>query len=103
MVGRLVPRTGEAQLAAVPTLHANPYGMVVNSKGVPFFAEFGSNKLASINPNALEIREYVLPHAESRRLKPDLRICHHALSEWKPALAHIISAASSSALATTPG
>src|SRR5215510_6240818 len=37
------------------------------------------------------------------RLKPDLRICHHALSEWKPALAHIISAASSSALATTPG
>jgi virginiamycin B lyase len=40
--------------------------MVVNSGGVPFFTEFGSNKLASINPNTLQIHEYVLPHAESR-------------------------------------
>jgi streptogramin lyase len=51
---------------AVPTPHANPYGMIVNSGGVPFFTEFGSNKLASIDPNTLQIHEYVLPHAESR-------------------------------------
>jgi virginiamycin B lyase len=60
MVGRLVTRTGEVKLVAVPTPHANPYGMVVNSGGVPFFTEFGSNKLASINPNTLQIHEYVL-------------------------------------------
>ena len=54
MVGRLVTRTGEVKLVAVPTPHANPYGMVVNSGGVPFFTEFGSNKLASINPNTLQ-------------------------------------------------
>jgi virginiamycin B lyase len=36
MVGRLVTRTGEVKLVAVPTQHANPYGMVVNSGGVPF-------------------------------------------------------------------
>src|ERR1700730_579824 len=66
MVGRLLTRTGEVNIAAVPTPHANPYGMVVNSGGVPFLTEFGSNKLASINPNTLQIHEYVLPHAESR-------------------------------------
>jgi virginiamycin B lyase len=38
----------------------------VNSKGIPFYVEFGSNKIASINPDTLEIREYVLPNAESR-------------------------------------
>jgi virginiamycin B lyase len=54
------------QLVVVPTPHANPYGMVVNSGGVPFFTEFGSNKLASIDPDTLQIREYVLPHVESR-------------------------------------
>jgi virginiamycin B lyase len=30
MVGRLVTRAGEVKLIAVPTPHANPYGMVVN-------------------------------------------------------------------------
>jgi virginiamycin B lyase len=62
----VVPRTGEVKLVAVPTPHANPYGMVVNSGGVPFFTEFGGNKLASIDPDTLEIREYVLQNADSR-------------------------------------
>jgi streptogramin lyase len=50
MVGRLVPQTGEVKLQPVPTPNALPYGIAVNSGGVPFFAEFGSNKLASIDP-----------------------------------------------------
>jgi virginiamycin B lyase len=66
MVGRLNPKTGEVKLATVPTPKANPYGMVVNSKGVPFFVEFGSNKVASIDPDTLEIHEYTLPHEDSR-------------------------------------
>src|SRR5437016_8581964 len=40
--------------------------MVVNSKGIPFLVEFGSNKIASIDPNTMEIREYVLPNSETR-------------------------------------
>jgi len=40
--------------------------MVVNSKNIPFFVEFGSNKFASIDPNTMAIREYVLPNPESR-------------------------------------
>jgi virginiamycin B lyase len=65
-VGRLVPTTGAIKLAGVPTVNAKPYGIVVNSAGIPFFAEFGSNKLASIDPNSLAIKEYSLPNANSR-------------------------------------
>jgi len=42
------------------------YGMVVSSTGVPFFAEFGSNRLASIDPDTMSIHEFVLPDAASR-------------------------------------
>jgi len=66
MVGRLNPKTGEIKLVDSPTPKSNPYGMVVNSKGVPFYVEFGSNKAASIDPDTLAIHEYVLPHEDSR-------------------------------------
>src|SRR5262249_24575309 len=56
MLGRLVPTTGDMQLVPVPTPHANPYGIAVNSTGIPFFTEFGTNKLASIDPRTLQIR-----------------------------------------------
>ena len=66
MVGRLNPQTGDLRLVASPTPKSRPYGMVVNSKNIPFFVEFGSNKFASIDPNTMAIREYVLPNPESR-------------------------------------
>ena len=40
--------------------------MAVNSKGVPFYVEFGANKVASINPQTMVIREWTLPNADSR-------------------------------------
>ncbi len=68
-VGKLDPRTGIIMLKKVPTPHALPYGIAVNSKGVPYFCEFGSNKLASINPDTLDITEYPLARgARPRRL-----------------------------------
>jgi virginiamycin B lyase len=68
-VGRLDPRTGRVKLKTVPTPNAVPYGIVVSSKGVPYFCEFGTNKLGSINPETLEITEYALPAgAHPRRL-----------------------------------
>ena len=48
---------------------SHPYGIVVSSSGVPFFCEFNSNKLASIDPATTAITEYVLPEgARPRRL-----------------------------------
>jgi virginiamycin B lyase len=69
LVGRLDPKTGEMKLQATPTPHAVPYGIVVTSQGVPFFCEFHTNKLASIDPKSMTIREYSLPEgARPRRL-----------------------------------
>jgi len=44
MVGRLDPRTGKIDLKAVQGQRPLPYGIAINSKGVPFFCEFGTNK-----------------------------------------------------------
>ena len=68
-IGRLDPRTGKMDLKQSPTPHSVPYGIVVTHKGVPIFCEFGSNKLASIDPKTMEIKEYPLPEgARPRRL-----------------------------------
>ena len=48
------------------TPRSNPYGMVVNSKGVPFLVLFGTNKIASLDPDTMQITEYPLPNAETR-------------------------------------
>jgi len=40
--------------------------MAVNSKGMVFFVEFGTNQVGRVDPGTLEIREYPLPNAASR-------------------------------------
>ncbi len=68
-VGQLDPRTGAIKLKRVPTPHAVPYGIVVAKDDTPFFCEFGTNKLASINPKTMDISDYPLPEgARPRRL-----------------------------------
>jgi virginiamycin B lyase len=67
MVGRLDPHTGKIDLKKVPTKEALPYGMGVNSKGIPFFCEFGSNKMAKIDPKTMDITEYNLPQGTRPR------------------------------------
>ena len=69
LVGRLDPKSGEVKLKEVPTERARPYGIVVSSQGAPYFCEFGTNKMASIDPKSMAIREYPLPEgARPRRL-----------------------------------
>ena len=69
LVGRLDPRTGLIRLKRSPTPNSRPYGIVVSTKGIPFFCEFGTNKLASIHPDTMEIAEVLLPQgARPRRL-----------------------------------
>jgi len=59
-VGRLDPQTGIIKLKPPFTPNSVPYGIAVNSKGTPFFCEFGTNKLASINPDTMEVTDYLL-------------------------------------------
>jgi len=68
-VGRLDPLSGKIKLKQPPTPNSVPYGIAINSRGIPFFCEFGTNKLASISPDTMEITEYLLPkRARPRRI-----------------------------------
>lgn len=68
-VGRLQMTTGKIDLIPVPGERSRPYGIVVDAKGTPWFDVFGTNKLASINPQTLELTEYLLPDgARPRRI-----------------------------------
>ncbi len=40
--------------------------MIVNSKGVPFFVEFGAPKVAGIDPVSMEIHKCPLPNPDAR-------------------------------------
>ncbi len=72
MVGRLDPRSEKIDLKNVQTGNARPYGIAVNSEGIPFFCEFGTNKIAKIDPQTMEITEYKLPEgARPRRMAID--------------------------------
>jgi virginiamycin B lyase len=65
-VGRVDPKTGEVKVVFMPTPRSRPYGILINSKGVPVLCLFGTNKLASIDPETMAVTEYTLPHADSR-------------------------------------
>jgi virginiamycin B lyase len=72
MVGRLDPGTGKIDLKHVPTADSHPYGIAINSKGVPIFCEFATNKMAKIDPGTMGITEYSLPEgARPRRMAID--------------------------------
>ena len=64
-IGRLDPATGKMELTQVPTSHAIPYGIVA-TRNLLFFCEFGTNKLASMDPKTMAIREYTLPSPAAR-------------------------------------
>src|SRR5690606_5223634 len=56
-----------------PTPNSRPYGIKINSEGVPFFDLFNTNKIGSIDPDTMEITEYPLPDpaARPRRIEID--------------------------------
>ena len=67
-VGTLDPRApdGAIKLVSPPTANARPYGIVLNSKEVPFFDEFNAPNIGSIDPKTLKITEYPLPDKSAR-------------------------------------
>jgi virginiamycin B lyase len=66
-VGSLDPQTGMIRLKRVPTPNSRPYGIITDRRGIPFFCELGTNKMASINPETMEITEYELTKAARPR------------------------------------
>jgi virginiamycin B lyase len=68
-VGRLDPATGKIVLKRLPTADSRPYGIAVDSRGFPFFCEFGANRIGRIDPATMTITEYRLPQgARPRRI-----------------------------------
>jgi virginiamycin B lyase len=67
-MGRLDPKTGDIKLfTPVGAPGQQPYALRFLSDGRrPWFSYFGSNKIATINPDTLEMKEYVLPDAKTK-------------------------------------
>ncbi len=66
MIGRLDPRTGEIKLVATPSANTYPYGIAINSRGIPWYVDFRGNRVGMVDPQTMEIREYVLPDPQAR-------------------------------------
>src|SRR6266571_914203 len=66
VMGRLDPKSGEIKIIKSLTPNSRPYGLQINSKGVPVVVLFGTNKVATIDPSTLAVKEYTLPNETSR-------------------------------------
>ena len=65
-VGRLVLATGEITTRKTPSDNSYPYGIKFNSQGVPWYVDFRGNRIGSVDPQTMEIKEFTLPHADAR-------------------------------------
>jgi virginiamycin B lyase len=67
-MGRLDPRTGDIKLFTPKgPAGQQPYALRFLSDGrQPWFSYWGSNKIATIDPDTLELKEFVLPDSRTR-------------------------------------
>jgi virginiamycin B lyase len=65
-VGRLIPSTGEMKVVKTPSDNTYPYGIQVNSQGIPWYVDFRGNRIGRVDPVTMEIKEYTLPNADAR-------------------------------------
>ncbi|MBI3493587.1 MAG: lyase [Acidobacteria bacterium] len=67
-VGKLDPKApdGAIKLVESPTVNSRPYGIRLDSKGMPYFDMFNSNRIGAIDPKTMIIREYPLPNPKAR-------------------------------------
>jgi len=64
-IGTLNHSSHEIKLLDTLTPNAGPYGVAVNSLGVPFFTERNSPRLGTVNPDTMQVTEYLLPNPGS--------------------------------------
>ena len=74
VMGRLDPKTGDIKLfRPVGAPGQQPYALrFLSDRRQPWFSYFGSNKIATINPDTLELKEYVLPDSKTRIRRMDV-------------------------------
>jgi virginiamycin B lyase len=67
-IGVLDPKApnGNIRLVESPTVNSRPYGVRLDSKGIPYFDEFNSNKIGRADPQTLVIQEFTLPDPAAR-------------------------------------
>jgi virginiamycin B lyase len=67
-VGRLIPSTGEMKIVPAPSGAGNtyPYGIRINSQGIPWYVDFRGNRIASVDPSTMAIKEITLPDPAAR-------------------------------------
>ena len=65
-VGRLNKRSGHVDLVPMQTERARPYGIKMDSKGHPWIALLGTNALATIDPETMELEVVYLPRENAR-------------------------------------
>ena len=64
--------SANVELIEVPTESARPYGIKVDSAGRPWIALLGTNKLATVDPGTMELREIELPRPDAHPRRLDL-------------------------------
>jgi len=67
-VGRLVTSTGEMRIVPAPSGAGvtYPYGIQVNSAGIPLYVDFRGPRIASVDPATMAIKEITLPNPDAR-------------------------------------
>jgi virginiamycin B lyase len=65
-IGKLTVATGQVRVVPLPTPRARPYGIKVDRTGRPWIVLFGTNKLATVDPQTFALTEYPLPRAATR-------------------------------------
>lgn len=65
-IGRFDRNTGEIKLWRPTEQRSNPYGVVLDANGQPYFNLFATNKIATIDPKTLEYKEFTLPDPRAR-------------------------------------
>ena len=57
-VGRLNTNSGDMVVKKTPSDNTYPYGIRLNSQGVPWYVDFRGNRIGSVDPKTMEIKEY---------------------------------------------
>ena len=65
-VGRITLASGEMVIKKTPSDNTYPYGIRLNSQGVPWYVDFRGNRIGSVDPKTMAIKEYTLPNADAR-------------------------------------
>jgi virginiamycin B lyase len=65
-VGRINTASGEMLIVKTPSDNTYPYGVRLDSQGVPWYVDFRGNRIGRIDPRTMEVKEFTLPSPAAR-------------------------------------